>query len=192
MGSSFVSISTFVLNPTPNWFLFITGGVILCLHLLFFSNCNLFKAHYHLEWQITYQPLSLAFYPTLSPSSFLFKSKTNSIPMYGDRGVLLCLHLHFLFKSPYKFELTMTYDIPTSLCLWPNPKSNEFLLRGLGILKWRQSVCLHILSTESLQHHQLLKYDCIETIDTESAVLKMATQGERIAYKNGGAWVFFL
>ena len=79
MGWYNVSISTSVQIPDQFNSYLLGEGVILCLHL-----------HLHFfyiplpVWTMTYQPLSLAPYPMLSPP-LLFKSQSKSVPTYRGR-----------------------------------------------------------------------------------------------------------
>ena len=79
MGRYNVSISTSVQIPDQFNSYLLGEGVILCLHL-----------HLHFfyiplpVWTMTYQPLSLAPYPMLSPP-LLFKSQSKSVPTYRGR-----------------------------------------------------------------------------------------------------------
>ena len=136
------------------------------------SNPNLFKAHYPPPKRIiTYQALSLALYPTLSPSPLLFKTQTNLHPISEGRlySVFIstfCLNLLTSLKEQWH----VTYQ-PLFASIHVQNQLNSYDWQG--VLKWRQSMCLHILSTESLQCHQLLKYYCISTTNPESAALKM-------------------
>ena len=89
--------------------------------------CLKFITSLNEQWH-TNPSLSLAFYLTLSPSPLLLNPNPNKFLFMG--GIILPhLQLHFLFKSPYQPEWTMT---SLSLCPHPNCKNqlNSYYVGG--------------------------------------------------------------
>ena len=123
-------ISAFIQIPKQPYLLFRwSREVILCLHLHlhFCSNPNttqfLFRGDGSLApslslspllfflillqaWNMMYHDISLAPYPILSPSPFLFKSHSNSIPTYGEGSQSRNDPFNFLSIENKKFTMT--------------------------------------------------------------------------------------